>query len=286
MSEIVKKFATNKYFIFGFLLPLVIVFFVNFGLIFNIPNRNKVLINFTDYLSLQIPNSVTVTLFVALVTIFVLFFTFAQFSFSRNNTPLGIIRKYIIEDDNTFLFLGTQLSFALILASYSAFLNNIHILNVLIGYILVLLSVLYSLIYFFWLIRNITPTGILNIIIKKLNFDEINQIEKEAYSNQITFNNKLMTLEELQIGYKITTKDLVGFTLKEQIPITTTRRGFIKEIDIDKINDILLEDSTLINKIILDVKIGDYVPLYEPLPDSTPQSVLFRIEKKLQLRQN
>lgn len=277
MLNILVKIIRNKSFLYSIIIAPLVFILLNIGLIFNIPNIVNIAPKFVSALAEPVTNEITLTLFTTLITIFVLFFTFVQFSFSRANLSGDIIRKYIIEDENSFRYIGYQFSFTLILG-YFTISPNIHKLNNTLCIVMVLISVSYSVVYFFWIINNVSAKSIFQIILKKLKFEEISRIEKEAYS-ELSNYQKLLTNKKLSI--KVNTNVYLDLFLSEHYPIYSERRGFIKRIDIDSIDALLSPFNEVINKIIIDVKIGEYIPKYEPLHERSPKTTLMRIEKKL-----
>ncbi|MCJ7554459.1 MAG: hypothetical protein MUO34_11310 [Ignavibacteriaceae bacterium] len=112
------------------------------------------------------------------------------------------------------------------------------------------------------------------LIRNKLNFREIRDIEIET---EKSFQNFLKELGSSKLNLKFTLFDYLGFMLDEHIPIHTDRIGIINSIDIKKIDDILKEYHDGIKEIILDIKIGQRIPLYDPYPGIIPKTNLFRI---------
>ena len=142
--------------------PVIVVLLLNLGLICNLclwlnfePIKSIV-----SYLSIKNDYEFPPDYFVGIITIFILFFSFAQFSYSRQNLPANLVRKHILAHRNTKMFIGFQFSFSSIIAFFSFInLHSIYNLNFIIILLIILSSVLLSILYFYWLVKNVTSVG-------------------------------------------------------------------------------------------------------------------------------
>ena len=270
-----KVFRTHP-FITGFLLPILTVLVLNIGLIFKWSlwlNREPI-ISIVEFLSIKKIYDLPAAFFIGIITIFILFFSFAQFSYSRQALPANLVRKHILAHHNTYLFIGLQFAFSTIIAFFT-FINaySIHNLNFIIILVLLLSSVLISLVYFYWLVRNVTSIGMFLLIISSLNFDEIRQIAKSTQMNIEKFNSNLLKIKLL---LKYSTFNF--FVSSNQIlPIQSEKKGIITEIDILTIDNLLSEFGDIIKEIFMDVQIGQRIPIYDPYPGITSKTNLLRI---------
>lgn len=269
-----RKLVFNKYFFKGLFYTFLFVTLLNCGLLFNIPNFFN--IEFFDDLSKPVENNITLSLFIGLITIFILFFTFVQFVYSKQSLPSEIIRKYIFEDKISNYYVSILFSLALILGYFSFFENEIYILNKLLSFIFIIFSVLFSLVYFFWLVENVTAVGIISIIMKKFRFDEINKIDKQSYDRLMKFNKNLNSIDRKM---KFSKPDYIWDAFALDTPFTITeRKGIIKEINLSDLEKIFLPYKDVIKKITINVEIGNYFPRYEQLSDRIPKTVLLSVE--------
>lgn len=261
----------------GFLIPILIIFILNLGLIFkwSLWLNFEPITSIVNYLSIRISYDIPAEYFIGIITIFILFFSFAQFSYSRQALPANLVRKHILVHHNTFLFIGLQFSFSTIIGFFT-FVNthSIRNFNFIIVLTVLLSSVLISIIYFYWLVRNVTAVGMFQLIRNNLNFDEIRKIEIET---EKSFQSFLEAVQSEKFKLKFTLFDYLGFILDEHTPIQTDKIGIIKSIDLKKIDEILDEYSKGIKEIILDIKIGQRIPLHDTYPGIIPKTNLFRI---------
>jgi hypothetical protein len=94
-----------------------------------------------------------------IITIFVLFFSITQFGFSKSNLPAKIMQERVLKNNFTRTYIGLQLSFSTIVAFY-VYLGNSYWINYFYCIICVFVSVILSILYFFWLISNLTNKGL------------------------------------------------------------------------------------------------------------------------------
>ena len=95
MIKELQILVLNKRFWIGFCLPIILTIILNIGLILSIPNQINSMEATSDYFSEVVKNNYSIQLLIGLFTVFVVFFTFAQFSYSNRSIPTQIIRKYI-----------------------------------------------------------------------------------------------------------------------------------------------------------------------------------------------
>lgn len=201
-------------------------------------------------------------LFIALITIFILFFSFAQFSLSRALIPQEIIETYIIRNKKTSNFIGYHSGAGIILAFFTLISESTNNLNLGFSVILVLTSFFYSIVYFFWIIKNTTPVGIFNIIKNTLNLDEINKLEKELYKSRENF---IKDCNKDYMGIDVDIKREFLFVLPEHLQIKARKSGIIKSIDLKGIRETLDKYKGCFNKLYIDVMVGDYITSQQSL---------------------
>lgn len=267
----------QKWFWIGLLSPLLIIPIINIGLILNLPPLfdTGLIYDFIKFLSIKLEYQIPAEYFIGIITIFILFFSFAQFSYSRNSLPANLVRKHILYHRNSALFIGLQLSLSSIVGFFSFYNSqSIHNLNFILILVIILSSVFISILYFYWLVRNVTAVGMFQIIKNKLNFDEIRKIEIETEKSFQIFLNEIQTGK---FNLKFTLFDYLGFMLDEHLSIQTDKVGIIKSIDLHKIDALLKEYYEGIKEIILDIKVGQRIPLHDTYPGIIPKTNLFRI---------
>ena len=271
-----KKIFFNKHFLIPFFSNILIIFAINVGLIFNLPNYCNIFPSAIERLSATINNTTSLVLFTTQITIFIVFFSIIQLSFSRNILPANIIRRYIIEDKFTIEYLGFQLSFGLILAYFSFFLR-ISKLNVIMTLFIILISIFLSVLYFLKLVRKISKSEMFGIILSKLEINEIDKREETLNKRLEVFNNKLNNKYDVDFKMK---KAVYSFRFLNSEPIFTDREGIIENINLQKINDILKSYKNCITEVVIEINIGQQIPINETLPDIISRTVLLRVINK------
>lgn len=270
-----------KHIISGFFYPIIIIVFFNLGLILNLPPiiKYEPVINIIHYLSVKIIYEMPPDYFIGALTIFILFFSFAQFSYSRQSLPANLIRKHILHHTYTLMFIGCQLSFSTIIGFFLFdHTEEIYTLNYIFIFIILITSVIISIIYFYWLSKSVTAEGMFDLIQKKLDFEEIKRIEVE---NNVSYKNFTKLIESDKNDIKYTLFDYFGFVTEEHTLIDTDQTGIIADIDLEKLNIILKPYIEIINEVILDIKIGQRIPVYDPYPEMKPRTTLMRINLKI-----
>ncbi len=259
----------------GIIIPIVFTIIVNLGLIFSIPNKFDFIDNVSEYLSKTVSNDYSLQILIGLFTVFVVFFTFAQFSYSNKAIPTYLIRKYIIEADVTVFYLGVQFGFIIVLGYFSLIDKvEIHRLNVFLNLFYLLLSAALSVVYFFWLTKHIQSSFVFKLILNHLNIDEIAVSEGECQKKLEEYNNQI---NSIKTSLKIKLLDPLGFLPSQSIVINTEKEGIISNIDLAALVKMFEPFSELISELIVDLKIGDYIPKYEPLPNLKAETALIKL---------
>ena len=284
MINELRILVLNKKFWFGFCLPIILTITLNIGLIFSIPNQINSMRDISNYLSGIIKNDYSIQLLIGLFTVFVVFFTFAQFSYSNRSIPTQIIRKYILEADSTVFYLGIQFSLIILLVWFS-FINHVglHKLNYLLNLIYLFVSALLSVLYFYWLSKNILAPNVFRLILNRLNIDEIISIEQQCYEHLKQFEKRC---ESIQSPFKVRLSDTFDFLLSHEIPSVTSKAGTVSNISLEELINLFEPYKEIINELVVDLKIGEFIPKREPLPNIKPETVLIKIVPILNIEES
>lgn len=159
---------------------------INISMYFILSNQFKEIMTYWDLyqvLSIFIP-SVTAILTIS--------FTVIVLSFNLDkNLPTKIIEKYILNSKTLWLYLSSQTVF--IIFSVFAFyrkLNNVYWIYVI--FFDLVISVIFSLIFFYWFLERSNKKGIYSIIIKKFS-KKINHQKQQNYDLKLSsFNVDLL----------------------------------------------------------------------------------------------
>lgn len=264
-----------------FLIPVVLTLLFNIGLIFSLPNKISFLDSVVIALSKSVENNFSLAIMIGLFTVFVVFFTFAQFSYSNKSIPSHLIRKYVIEAKETIVFLGLQFSMISTLMVITILhISAIHIVNVFLSLMFLIFSAVLSVLYFFWLSKHIQAENLFRLIREQLNIDEIIEIEKKNLAILHSFKQSFETIKKT-ISYKLRMPKYIDDIIDNGFKVTTYNSGIVSNIDLDKLNALLDEIKDHLDEVILQVRIGETVPKFEPLPNITPETTLLKIVPKL-----
>lgn len=132
----------------GAVLPPSAVFFLNAGLIFDIPNYLEILEPLTAFLSSTRENDSIAELLVGTATIFVVFFVFVQLAYSLRHVPHWFVRKYLIRHEHTYAFSSFFVS-RLFVTGFFAVRTDLHAINHLYLTLSIPFSVCVTIAYFF-----------------------------------------------------------------------------------------------------------------------------------------
>jgi len=275
MIKELKVIFNKEWFWRGIIIPIVFTIIVNLGLIFTIPNKFDLIDNVTVYLSKTLSNDYSLQILIGLFTVFVVFFTFAQFSYSNKAIPTSTIRKYIIEADETVAYLGLQFGFVLVL-SYFSFIHKLelHYLNIFLNLFYLILSALLSVVYFFWLTKHIQSSYVFKLILNHLNIDEITETEGECQKKLEKYNKQISSIKT---SLKVKLSDPLGFLPSQSMVIKTEKEGIVSNIDLCALVKMFEPFSDRIFEFIVDLKIGDFIPKYAPLPNLKAETALIKI---------
>lgn len=275
MFKQIIKIIRRLEFVSYFILPIIFVLILNFDWGYNI-FKLLIHINEPHYLFCIRTNNNALTLLALQLTLFIIFFTFVQFSLSKQELPTDLIRKYIIESQTTMNFLGSQLSIAFILAFYSIF-NSIYEYQNILCIILILCSVLVLIGYFYWLIYNIQGDYLFETIINKIKLTDIIKFQDNLKTKRQSFHSSLVK----ENFFKYTYDDpFHGQSVPSFVDVRTNQRGFLCKIDIAKINEILNEYVDDIEQLIIVKQIGDYCNKNSYITQYSTESQLIRIQLK------
>ncbi|MFH0734655.1 MAG: hypothetical protein V1773_07135 [bacterium] len=233
-----KSIFSSKHFWAAFILTITICIGISLSFL-NCPTIGKL-----------IDDSWSIDLLVGQITIYIVFFTFVQFSFSSIDIPKNMIRKYIIEAKYTILYIGYNLSAILILMynSICSFNSNgdNYSINGMISLLIVFGSVLSSTAYMFWLIRKSTFQEIGKMIVDSIDFDKTIEIQQNIQSSVNSFRSVEKNLASI-FQYKNTSNTKSQFFTR----IFSSKHGLIERIKIielaEYIKNVLPEDIKIIN---------------------------------------
>lgn len=275
MKDELNFILKKKWFWTGIFLPILITILINIGIIFSIPIQISQLQSFTGFLSQKVSNDYSVQILIGLFTVFVVFFTFAQFSYSNKSIPTYLIRKYIIEADVTVFYLGMQFGFILSLVFFS-FINKdiIHRLNLFLNLLYLFISAGLSVVYFFWITTHIQASNVFRLILNHLNIKEIISIEQRCLNSLRNFEK---STSSLKTPFELRYSDPLGLLGTRAIKSMTYKTGIVSDIKLIDLIGLLRPKELNIQLVILDLKIGEFIPKYEPLPDLKPKTVLIKI---------
>jgi len=243
--KLLKKSLFKRYFIFGFLIPPILILLCNIGTLFQIPNMLSLFPELISYLSNKSDNYISANFFLSHFAIFIVYFTLVQFSLSKQNIPVEIIRKYLLYNDFTRLFLGLQIGISVVFASFS-FCSNLANLNIIICYILFLMNIQCIILFFYWIIENTTHSSLFYFAIQEFSSLELYRKHFENKNMHGPYSKK----------YKIFWDKKTIKNGSKVVYIKTSNWGIVKNIDIEKIQKILDPYENVIEKLILPITFG------------------------------
>ncbi len=187
-----------------------------------------------------VKDSWSITLFVGQITIFIVFFTFVQFSFSSVEIPKDIIRRYIIEADNTTLYIGYNLS-AIVILGYGSICSfntkgDNYSINGLVSILVVLGSVVSSTAYMFWLVRHTSFQDIGKMIVESINFEGIVNLQ-----DKIPLWRKEFKDEYINIARYFNYPEVRNVETKYHTDIYPFRHGLVEKINLKKLAESVIK---------------------------------------------
>jgi len=123
------------------------------------------------------------TVLTGLITAFALFFMLIQISYSVNEIPKRILRKYTLRKLPTIIFI-VYFGFAICFSTFSFLKRSTYFNSFILG-VVFLIAVALLIYYFLWFSHRLHPQGILNEIIKNIakGFKKVSRFEKKMILN-------------------------------------------------------------------------------------------------------
>jgi len=238
-----------------FLLPLIIAFVLNIGLIFKIPNQIptfKVLVSVFSQLR---ENNLTVSLLIGTGAISLFFFSIVPLLYGIQYIPLKIIRKYILFNNRTMRYLLTQFEIIVVLGVFSYY-HNLTNWTIAISILYFVWSILKCLYFFIWVTKIIVPKELFTLILDAINFKDIDKSSIRLKDPKEQFETSLKNYA----GFYETKSNELDILFRQSISIRTHNKGLVSQIDLKEIDEILQEKRSDIDKVVFHVKISDLIP--------------------------
>ena len=203
-------------------------------------------------------NNITLSLLISVSSIFLLFFSFSQFLFTVKHLPLDIVKRYIFDSKWTRCFIGVQFGFIGYLGIMTIY-QEITQINFYYSILILISSLVYNIIYFYRLMRDVIPVNIFSTLFKKFEqeigntFDNVFIKEHDNFYKFLN-NQKLFEYTESTPFYLSSEKLLIKYPLKTSI--------LINQIDYKQLEKIINKYNMLdrISKIEMFVKVGSILP--------------------------
>lgn len=259
MLKQLYKIVKDTNFILSFFVPIIIAFsayeYANkiLGVSENRLKIDGIVINYISEDSIAIP------ILGIQVTVFVLFFAFAQYSLSSREINSNIIRKYILKDKKTLQLIAFQLSFSLILSFFS-YCEKLNIVEKAIVLIIIPLSLFQLMIYFYWVVQTMNPKELFEMVLERFIKENIEKNIKHLNRKRKKINKSINTFNKKNLCFSVRIiKDNEDKTKddKDNIVIVTTKLGLVTGVDIKKIVKIIKVHRHDVAEIIICKKIGE-----------------------------
>lgn len=276
-SLLIKNSRNISVFILCLLAPIAFALIINLGLIFDIPNQFPSWDGIITYLSIERENSWISNLFLGSITVFIIFFGVAPLTYSMQYIPSHLSRKYILKNKKTYYYFAIEFSFAGVLAFFSHS-NTIRNLNIFLCILFLLLSVIVSVCYFYWLTKVINVENFFSLILNKIDFSSLEKVEEPLKQSRDNFKRDLGKFNNLFLT-ETEKEGEFAFLISHPYRIFTPVKGLVKSININGIYKLLKGIENDIYKIVININIGDSLPRpeYRELPGQTPDSLLLTV---------
>jgi len=250
--------------------PILFTFVLNIGFIFDVPNQVEVLNPLIEYISAPVEFNSLTNLLVGVTTAIAVFFGFAPIALSIKTMPIHIIRKYLLKHDTTYLFFALQFSVGLVIAFFSSG-GTINRINIYWCFLLFFISFAISILYFYWLSNSLSTDRIVKTIFQKINPQNLIPKEEAYTKKREELEETIDNIDDMVYGFQ--PDQLWNLYREPNIYMEETKTGFLDDIDIQRINDLLDPIKHHISTIEFRANIGDILPkadLLNNVQEDTP----------------
>lgn len=256
-KDLKYKLLPWAWFLVGFLFPIAVTLILNLGIIFNLPNFLEVLPLLTGHLFAVAHNILAADIVIGIATVFVVFFAFLQIGYSLRHIPTSLIKRYLLHYRTTMALLGLMFSLLLV-SGYFAAQPEMRYVNLYLVILFIPFSVSVLIRYFYWFTHAITLEGMIDIILGCVRFQRIKQFGEELEKGALEFQNHLANRNN---NIKITQlQDFSFLVFGDTFLVQSNERGFVKGINVNKLDSIMSGMKDDIEAVELGISIGSLFP--------------------------
>ena len=259
-----------------YFLPVLITCIINIGVICKIPYNYSFLEEQIYFLSDLSINPPIINLLIGSITAFAIFFSIAPLGFSIKAIHPSLVKKYIFHNPVTIAYATLEFSIISIIGYFSLW-TELHNLNYFLSVVYLILSIAFSVRYFYWVLKTIVPKNLITLIVENINLDQFSKYDKKYQSIKSSF---LKQAKNSNLTVLFPPNDISSLLSKKYYRIREMTEGSLEEIDFSILEQELLSSKNDISRIGIHVEIGAMYPdsRFRQLPNYNPQTELITIE--------